>query len=77
MSPLTFLAIPLVIVTVGCLWLWARSRRQGLTSAELGHLRGFLREIGASPASRGRVRPVGTAEAPESGNPWDVLPPRA
>jgi hypothetical protein len=26
-SPLTFLAIPLVIVTVGCLWLWARSRR--------------------------------------------------
>ena len=27
MNPLTFLAIPLVIVTVGCLWLWARSRR--------------------------------------------------
>ena len=39
--------------------LLARSRRQGLTSAELGHLRGFLAELGATPASRGRVRPAG------------------
>src|SRR5215207_2714069 len=54
--------------------LLAKSRRQGLTNAELGHLRGFLREIGATPASRGRVRPVGTTEAPASGNPWDVPP---
>jgi len=49
-------------------------RPGGLTGGELGHLRGFLREMGASPASRGRVRPVGAAEAP-AGNPWDVPPP--
>jgi hypothetical protein len=49
----------------------AKSRRQGLSSAELGHLRGFLSQLGASPAARGRVR---LAEAP-AGNPWDVQTP--
>jgi hypothetical protein len=52
----------------------AKSRREGLTGAELGHLRGFLTELGASPASLGRVLPARAAEAP-AGNPWDVLPP--
>jgi len=37
--------------------LLARSRRQGLTSAELGCLRAFLVQLGATPASRGRVLP--------------------
>jgi hypothetical protein len=50
----------------------ARSRRQGLTGGELGHLRGFLTQMGGTPASRGRVRAVGTAAA---GNPWDVQTP--
>jgi hypothetical protein len=54
--------------------LLAKSRRQGLTNAELGCMLGFLRELGATPASRGRVRPVGAAEAPPA-SPWDVLPP--
>jgi hypothetical protein len=52
----------------------ARSRRQGLTNGELGALRRFLAELGASPASRGRVVPVGAAAAHASGNPWDVPP---
>ena len=53
--------------------LLARSERQGLlANAELGHLRGFLAELGATPASRGRVRPAGAGEASASGNPWDV-----
>ncbi len=54
----------------------AKARRPGgLSGAELGQLRGFLSEMGASPASRGRVLPVeGGAEAP-TGNPWDVPAP--
>jgi hypothetical protein len=53
----------------------AKGRRpEGLSGAELGHLRGFLSEMGASPASRGRVLPSAPAEAP-AGNPWDVAPP--
>jgi hypothetical protein len=54
--------------------LLARSRRQGLTNGELGALRRFLTELGATPVSRGRVVPVGPAAAP-SANPWDVAPP--
>ena len=53
----------------------AKSRREGLTAAELGHLRGFLSELGASPASRGRVLPAGPTAEPAGGNPWDVTPP--
>lgn len=53
----------------------AKDRREGLTGAELGHLRGLLGECGATPASRSRVLPAGAAEAPAVGNPWDVLPP--
>jgi hypothetical protein len=52
----------------------AKARREGLTGGELGILRGFLAELGASPAARGRVRVVGAAE-PVATNPWDVLPP--
>jgi hypothetical protein len=36
--------------------LLAKSRRQGLTSAELGHLRRFLTELGATPARGGHMR---------------------
>ncbi len=46
----------------------------GLTSAETGHLRGFLSELGASPASRGQVQAPGPAE-PVPANPWDVPAP--
>ena len=54
----------------------AKARRPGgLSGAELGHLRGFLSELGASPASRGRVLPAGPAAEPAGGNPWDVAPP--
>ncbi len=53
----------------------ARSRRQGLSVGELRHLRAFLAELGATPASRGRVLPAGPAEASPAGNPWDVAPP--
>jgi hypothetical protein len=38
--------------------LMGKSRRQGLTSAERGTLLGFLRELGATPAARGRVSAV-------------------
>jgi hypothetical protein len=56
----------------------AKGRRpEGLRPAELGHLRALLGEFGASPASRSRVLPVGAAEAPAGGNPWDVPMPRA
>jgi hypothetical protein len=55
--------------------LMAKGRRpEGLTGAELGHLRALLGEFGASPASRSRVVPAGPAE-PAGGNPWDVAPP--
>ena len=58
--------------------LTAKGRRpEGLRPAELGHLRALLGEFGASPASRSRVLPVGAAEAPAGGNPWDVPMPRA
>ncbi len=53
----------------------AKGRRPGgLSGAELGQLRGFLSELGATPASRSKVLPAGPAEAP-AGNPWDVAPP--
>ena len=55
----------------------AKSRREGLTGAELGHLRACLGELGATPAARRRVLPAGAAEAPPAANPWDVLPVRA
>ncbi len=74
---------PAGVLTSGDRWalealarLHAKSRREGLTGAELGHLRGFLTELGAAPASRGRVQAVGAAE-PAAGNPWDVALPRA
>ncbi len=73
---------PAGVLTSGDRWaleavarLYAKSRREGLTGAELGHLRGFLSELGASPASRGRVLPAGPAEASPAANPWDVAPP--
>jgi hypothetical protein len=44
--------------------LLARSRRQGLTGSEWGTLRALLREMGASPASRARVQPVGPPRRP-------------
>ncbi len=54
----------------------AKSRRPGgLSGAELGQLRGFLSELGATPASRGRVLPAGPAAEPAGGNPWDVPAP--
>ncbi len=56
--------------------LHAKSRRDGLTGAEWGHLRGFLSELGATPASRSRVLPAGSAEA-LAANPWDVPAPHA
>jgi hypothetical protein len=49
----------------------ARSRGTGLLPAELGHLRALLSELGASPASRGRVQTARPAEAPAA-NPWDA-----
>jgi hypothetical protein len=61
-----------VLEMVACLV--ARSRREGLTGAELGLLRGFLTELGATPASCGRVLATVPAEAP-AGNPWDVAAP--
>jgi hypothetical protein len=73
---------PAGVLTSGDRWalealarLHAKSRRDGLTGAELGHLRGFLSELGASPASRGRVLPAGPAEASPAGNPWNVAAP--
>ncbi len=54
----------------------AKSRRPGgLSGAELGQLRGFPSELGATPASRGRVLPAGPAAEPAGGNPWDVPAP--
>ena len=44
--------------------LMAKSRREGLTGAETGHLRGFLTELGASPASRGRCSRRGLPSRP-------------
>ncbi len=56
----------------------AKGRRPGgLSGAELGQLRGFLSEMGASPASRSKVLPAGPGAEPAGGNPWDVMPPRA
>ena len=52
----------------------AKSRREGLTGAELGHLRGLLGECGATPASRSRVLPAGDAAGRAPGNTWYVHP---
>ncbi len=59
--------------------LHAKSRREGLTGAEWSVLRRLLGDLGATPASRGRVLPVESgAEASPTGNPWDVpMPGRA
>jgi hypothetical protein len=66
------------VLTSGYRWaleltarLHAKSRREGLTAAETGHLRACLSELGASPASRGRVQGARPAEAPTA-SPWDV-----
>ena len=54
----------------------AKGRRpEGLPPAYLGHLRALLGELGATPASRGRVLPAGPGAEPAGGNPWDVAPP--
>ena len=69
---------PAGVLTGGDRWilevaarLMARSRWQGLTTAETGHLRACLSELRASPASRGWAQPTGSAAAPVS-SPWDV-----
>ena len=73
---------PAGVLTAGDRWalealarLHAKSRREGLSGAELGQLRGFLSELGATPASRGRVLPAGPGAEPAAGNPWDVAAP--
>ena len=74
---------PAGVLTSGDRWaleavarLMAKGRRPGgLSGAELGQLRGFLSELGASPASRGRVLPAGPGAEPVGGNPWDVAAP--
>ena len=53
MSPLTFLAIPLVIVTVGCLVLWARSRRPYTLDSGIDD---FQREMRALSPDNDRYR---------------------
>ena len=53
MSPLAFLAIPLVIVTVGCLWLWARSRRPYTLDSGIDD---FQREMRALSPDNDRYR---------------------
>jgi hypothetical protein len=51
--------------------LMAKARREGIVAAELGHLRGYLVELGATPASRSRITaPPADDKAPAS--PWDV-----
>ena len=50
----------------------ACSRREGRTGAEPGDLRALLGEMGASPASCGRVLPAGAAAEALAVNPWDV-----
>lgn len=54
--------------------LQAKSRREGLSPPEHGHLRGYLTELGATPASRSKVQaPPPQDERPA--NPWDVAAP--
>ena len=62
---------PAGVLTSGDRWalerlccLMARSRREGLTGGELGHLRALLGEMGASPASRGRCSRMGLPRRP-------------
>jgi phage terminase small subunit len=57
-----------------CCRLMARSRATDLLPAELGHLRALLSELGASPASRGKVQGARPAAAPAA-SPWDVPGP--
>ena len=59
MSPLTFLAIPLVIVTVGCLVLWARSRRPHTLDSGIDD---FRREMRALAPDNVRYRVKRSAE---------------
>ena len=61
MSPLTFLAIPLVIVTVGCLVLWARSRRPYTLDSGIDD---FQREMRALSPDNVRYR---AKRSPEQG----------
>jgi hypothetical protein len=64
-SPLTFLAIPLVIVTVGCLWLWARSRRPNTLDSGIDD---FQREMRALSPENDRYRARrGTERSSERG----------
>jgi hypothetical protein len=51
--PLTFLAIPLVIITIGCIWLWARSRRPNTLDSGIDD---FQREMRALSPENDRYR---------------------
>ncbi len=54
----------------------AKSRRQGLTGSETSVLRRLLGDLGATPASRGRVLPAGAVAEPTGAtNPWDLAGP--
>jgi len=66
------------VLTAGDRWvleaacrLMTKSRAEGLLPVETGHLRALLAELGASPASRGRVQGARPAAAPAA-SPWDL-----
>ena len=52
----------------------AKGRREWLSGSELGHLRGFLTELGATPASRSKIIGAPADNRPPA-NPWDVPAP--
>jgi hypothetical protein len=69
---------PTGLLTSGDRWilelaarLVTKSRRDGLASAETGHLRALLAELATTPASRGRVQGARLAETFVA-LPWDV-----
>lgn len=72
---------PAGVLTSGDRWaleraccLQAKARREGLSPPELGHLRGYLTELGATPASRSKISAAPGEDKPPA-NPWDVAPP--
>jgi hypothetical protein len=54
MSPLAFLIIPLVVVAIGCVWLWARSRRPQTLDSGIDD---FQREMRALSPENERYQP--------------------